>query len=73
MDYYMGNCWLFIDNWNGLWVVICNGYLWMYNLLLDKFECRNYLVILNDVFFYFFCVDNSSYIWFFVGNWLIVY
>ena len=73
MDYYMGNCRLLTDNRNGLWVVTRNGYLWMYNPSLDKFECRNHLVIPNDVFLHFLCVDNSSHIWFSVGNRLIAY
>lgn len=73
MDYYMGNCRLLTDNRNGLWVVTRNGYLWMYNPSLDKFECRNHLVIPNDVSLHFLCVDNSSHIWFSVGNRLIAY
>jgi hypothetical protein len=39
---------LLTDNRNGLWVVTRNGYLWMYNPSLDKFECRNHLVIPNS-------------------------
>ena len=45
MDYYMGNCRLLTDNRNGLWVVTRNGYLWMYNPSLDKFECMSIITL----------------------------